>query len=147
MSTNKLMECLSECLVELEKNVDVSPSILAHACLKKLDPTDVSPALVGWACTLELRQLARGMLRPKESPKIGQEDLFTGLQERYPVAHKNGDDPVYRLREHLSLEDRWFNIERLRREADAKHKHADALQAETDLLEQQGYFKEMQNEL
>ena len=38
------------------------------------------------------------------------------------------------LREHLTFSERMRNIERLRREAEAKMVHADALQAETDLL-------------
>lgn len=42
------------------------------------------------------------------------------------------------LRGHLTLEERWLNIERLRHESIAKKQHADALEAETEELVRQG---------
>jgi hypothetical protein len=53
------------------------------------------------------------------------------LKTRYPTPAKSEDDVEYVLREHLSENDRWFNIVRMRNTAAALVRHADALEAET----------------
>jgi len=53
------------------------------------------------------------------------------LKTRYPTPAKSEDEVEYVLRDHLSEDDRWFNIDRMRRAADALLRHADALRNET----------------
>lgn len=56
---------------------------------------------------------------------------FSGqLQDRYPLPRIAGEEPVYKLRIHLSPEERAYNVSQLRKSADARNEHADALEAE-----------------
>jgi hypothetical protein len=85
-----------------------------------------------------LRQLARAYLRRKCDPtrvpfddEGGEDFLFSGLlQDRYPIAPKHGENPVYVLRALMSPEDRAYNVSRLRRASLGFSQHADALEAE-----------------
>lgn len=135
--TNKLHDSLAECLTQVDGEVEISPELLAHCAIKKLDPKGNAPQLVEWAANLELRQMARALLRktydslaPK--PDIGQEDMFEGLQEKYPC--KRRGEIVYVDRMRLSLDEREFNISRLKKEGQSKLEHASALQTETEDL-------------
>jgi len=57
-----------------------------------------------------------------------QGDMFTGvLQRRYPLPHKRGDTPVYRLLEHLTPAQIRWNAEQHRKVGHAHLRHADAL--------------------
>jgi hypothetical protein len=121
--------------------IEISPADLAAEAYKEIDPQRIAPALVQIAAILELRQLARAICRQqqRDSERIAEQgNLFDSyLQPRYPAVRSIGDgetEEVYVLRAHLTLEERQRNIERLRREAEAKTMHADALQAETDHL-------------
>ncbi len=58
-----------------------------------------------------------------------QDDLFPALQSRYPVAHSSDTEPEYVLLDHLTEADAMFNVNRLRREGEAKLHHADALES------------------
>lgn len=114
--------------------VRVSPSWVANEVMEHLDPERVSVELVYAGCHLELRQIARGLLRGKFDPpgapiEEEQHDLFPELQKRYPVPRKRGEEPVYVLLEHLTPPEAAFNVSRLRGEAGAKLRHADALEA------------------
>lgn len=141
--TTKLHDTLAECLEQVEQEVEISPELLAHCAMKVLDPKGKAPSLVEWAANLELRQLARALLRktfdplaPK--PDVGQEDMFVGLQEKYPC--KRSGEVVYVDRMRLSHDERKYNISRLEKEGQSKLEHAGALRTETEELEEAGYF-------
>ena len=51
-----------------------------------------------------------------------------GFQRRYPAVRSPGNDPEYVLFEKLTDEDLAYSIERLHAEANAKRRHADALE-------------------
>ena len=99
-----------------------------------LDGGRISPALVYLGCHLQLRQIAREMLRGKFEPDASADDdaqheLFPSLQKRYPAARSSNDNPEYVLLEELTAIDVAYNVARLRGEARAKQRHADALEA------------------
>lgn len=144
--TKQLEDTLRQCLEIVYNEVAISPAMLASCAINKLDSDNVSPILVQWGCNLELRQMARAMLRREFDPLIDKNDdhqpeLFTGLQAKYPCK-RNGEN-VYVDRMRLTKEERLFNIERMSREIDAKTQHRDALQAETDELDVNGFFAEV----
>jgi len=125
--------------------VEISPAFLADAAYRHMDPDGAAPLLVRYAAMLELRQLARSICRKRiddEQEAVEQlclTGLFDGqLQPRYP-ARRNGQE-VYVKREHLTLSERDAVCARLKAEATAKSRHADAFQAETDALLMQGHF-------
>jgi hypothetical protein len=116
--------------------VAICPAQLAADVMLDIDPDGDSPALVQTAAGLALRQLARAVCRSHQIEQeylVEQASLFEfKLQPRYP-AEREGDD-AYVLRSHLTIDERRKNITRLRREAEAKTLHADALEAETQHL-------------
>jgi hypothetical protein len=142
-STDDLLNLLKRHLLASAPAHSVSPELLADTAYRNLDPDEVSPPLVAWACVLELRQMARQLLRRTydgAQDEAGQGDLFTGLQDRYPGTGEHRG--LYVPRAQMTYTDRLFNIARLRREAQAKLAHADALEAETAELRAQGYWAE-----
>jgi hypothetical protein len=113
--------------------IAISVADLAENVYEDIDPQGLAPELVRSAAVLELRQLARAICRSRQVSDENQSQqgsLFEQLQPRYP----NCKGDTYILREHLTLEDRQWNIERLRKEANVKLIHADALAAETEHL-------------
>jgi hypothetical protein len=120
----------------------ISPSWVATEAMLEIDPAEAAPLLVRLGCHLELRQIARQVLRTFfedggsgfDDEADGMHDLFPDLQWRYPQAHVNPkDEPVYVRLEDLTPDDLAYNIVRLRREGRAKLAHADALQRYQDL--------------
>jgi hypothetical protein len=117
----------------------VSPTSIANEAMEcpELDPLKTvlrGQPLVWGGCHLQLRQIARGQLgrRFASSRKetSGTGELFKDLQWRYPTAHSAElEEPVYILRDMMSADDVAYNVARLRAEADAKSRHADALEA------------------
>ena len=112
----------------------ISPNWVATEAMHLLDPERVAPRAVYLGCHLHMRQLAREQLRGKyetgkDDDSSDQHDLFPGLQKRYPAAKSSLDDPVYILLEEMTETDVGWNIARLRAEAGAKLRHADALKA------------------
>lgn len=113
----------------------ISPSWVATEAMNDLDPERVSVEIVYFGCHLQLRQIAREILRkrfkPDEAPeRSAQHDLFPDLQWRYPTARTaKNEEPEYVLLESLTKEDINYNVARLRSEAVAKLRHADALEA------------------
>ena len=127
--------------------VGISTADLAARVYSEIDPGLVAPARVRWAATMELKQLARAICRERQVQSEHESENYSlfdiQLQPRYPTVRKcedGTDDDVYVLRSHLSIEERKRNIDRLRREGEAKIAHADALQAETDHLVRLGQF-------
>ena len=79
-------------------------------------------------CHCYFREIARGFLRRNCEPPA-DDDLFNGLQARYPIETPRGEEPVYVLRELLTDTQVAQNVDRLRRSGRARLKHADALEA------------------
>ena len=141
--TNRLYEAVSICIEKVSGEVEISPEMVAMCALKELDPDQSAPILVTWGCNLELRQIARQVLRKTFDPleredHIDQGSLFEGLQAKYPCK-RDGED-VYVDRMVLTKNERDFNIRRLRSEGLSKLEHADALQIETEELDGKGFF-------
>lgn len=130
--TQKLVDVISR-IVELRgKAIKISPSWIATEVMTNLDPKNVSPRLVWVAAHLEIRQLARGNLRKRfeDDEDVGMDDMFPDLQARYPTAHsEKNEEREYILRDKMSKQDIAYNVQRLRKEGEAKLRHADALEA------------------
>lgn len=123
-------------------DVIVSSADIAREALEIMDPQWESVDDVLYQAFLNLKQIARQKLTTAQrthQDAVEQMDLFGGaLQERYP-ATRGGDD-LYVPRHLLTLSERRINITRLRNEASAKHRHARALEAETEQLIDAGHF-------
>lgn len=149
-ATERLNSLLRERYNVLDEQgeVAISPSDLAFAVLREIDPDSSSPALVQLAAILELKQLARqvcGRRTANDDEASDQQGLFDGkLQARYPAqrTQKGYVEDVYVRRENLTVEERWKNINQLRREGVAKVAHSDALKAETEMLIESGKLSE-----
>ena len=131
----QLTEIVARIVHNCNDETDISPAWVATQAMKEVGATtrfQRDYPLMYKAGHLEFRQLTRGVCRQKwerDDEDEAQHELFPGLQKRYPIAKQKGDEPVYRLLEHLSHEDRVFNINRLRKEASKKLEHARALEA------------------
>ena len=144
--SSKLEETLKECLTQIDTGVPVSPALLASCAIKKLDPEGQSPVLVAWGCNLELRQMARGLLRREYDPEREaidplQVEMFDGLQDRYPA--KRMGDYVYVERLSLSLDERIEIETRMERHINSRIQHLDGFRAETQALIGRGHFSEV----
>lgn len=129
----KLAEIIARIIDARDGAIKISPNWIATEAMQELDPDRASPMLVHAGCHLQLRQIARQQLRQKYQPddSAGAEpELFAGqLQSRYPSSRTaRAEDPEYILLEHLTEHDISYNVARLRAEARAKLKHADALE-------------------
>ena len=140
--TTEIQGILSAIILGFDSELPISAEAVAAEAIDKMDPDNESPVLVRWGCVLEVRQLSRAILR-REYEEDGiegrQGDMFAGiLQDRYPGFGDHAGK--YMPRELMSQEDYERNIARLRREAEAKQEHADALQAEMDARFGVGYM-------
>lgn len=134
---NQLVALVAAVLETKGDEVHIHPAFVATEVLKKIDPENYAQRqlpLVYFGCHLELRQIARGLLRAKFDPTADTADpdqhpLFPELQRRYPLPHVKGEGPTYCLLEHLPPLAVAFNVARLRAEARAKGKHAQHLEA------------------
>lgn len=149
-TTEQVMQILREVYDELDGtgDIEINPALIAARTLKRIDPDSESPVLVGWMAVLEMRQMARSLCRRvsciAESASV-QSELFDGqLQRRYPALR--GGEEIYVLRECMTIAERRIMAARLYAEGESKIKHAQALDAETDKLEQAGAF-ELDNEI
>lgn len=114
----------------------LSPAAIASATLQAFCPEQLEPH-IAYASLEHFKNMARKALARRfedegdENPAYaGQGELFSGhLQDRYPVPRKAGTDPVYKLRDALSDDEVRWNLQTLRRSADARLAHADALEA------------------
>jgi hypothetical protein len=125
-------------------------AVLASICATHRDKPSLNPAWlateamhviafprelhnIGYkGCHLEFRQIARSFCRKRFDPAEAEApDLFPEtLQARYPQRPTDPDaDPVYVLLDLMDDSDIQYNIDRLRKEARAKLRHADALEA------------------
>lgn len=107
----------------------LAPEWVANEVMRRVDPRRVSLPAVYGGCNLYIRQVARSLLREKfELQETCQHELWPELQWRYPTKPEKSRKPVYVLLELMSAADIAYNVERLRKEANAKEKHADALE-------------------
>ncbi len=122
--------------------VIVSPSALAHQCFEAFATGDEDQH-IQYTSIEHLKQMARDYLRSRHDADgannpshcaQGEMDFgvkFSGqLQPRYPLPRKKGEEPVYKLRSELTSEERAWNVSQLRKSAQARQEHADALEAE-----------------
>lgn len=118
-----------------EKNINkgsISPSWMATQAMNEIGfPRELHE--IGYSgCHLQFRQIARSFCRKHFEPEETVEnDLFGDtLQERYPLRQtEDMQEPAYVLLDLLPRQDLLYNVERLRKEARAKLRHADALEA------------------
>lgn len=114
----------------------ISPAAVAAATLREFNPDTLEPH-IEYASLEHFKNMARKVLAHRfdddgdENPSYAaQGEMFSGhLQDRYPLPRKRGDDPVYKLREQLTDDEVRWNLQSLRRSADARLAHADALEA------------------
>lgn len=112
----------------------ISPTWLATEVMQKLDPLRNSHPIEYAMAHLQFRQLARSILATRlekaEPGHVDQHPLFPNLQAHYPSAVLSAShEPEYVRLELMTDDDVAFNVDRLRKEAASKLKHADALQA------------------
>src|SRR5260370_12844649 len=85
------------------------------------------------AAYLQLRQITRQVCRKQfdqdkeEALDPAQQEMFPGLQSRYPTAHSKGEEPSYVLRQAMTSEDVIFNVNRLRRDGQTKPARGNAI--------------------
>jgi hypothetical protein len=130
--SSALYEAISRVCDGYAERKGIHPAWLATETMVAIGfPHDLHP--LGYlGCHLQLRQMARQFCRKKFDPaEATEDDLFEGtLQPRYPRHSANAEDePEYILLDFLTSDDVDFNVARLRKEARAKLKHADALEA------------------
>lgn len=119
----------------------VSPEIISDAVIRGIDPDDDAPTLVRWGCILELRQIARGVLRRTYDGEPGQDGLFDDdLPEKMPGYgdHKG----LYVPRSQMTLTDYEGNIDRYEKELESKQRKLDKLRAEFEAKRDAGLFSE-----
>lgn len=112
----------------------VSPSYVAREVQSRYRGEGLEPH-IEYASLEHLKQMARRVLSARydaesDESEALQGELFSGhLQQRYPVPHKRGDDPIYKLLGTLTADDVAWNVHQLRKSANARMLHADALEA------------------
>ena len=108
----------------------INPAWVADEAIKELDPENKSPHLVRIAAVLQLRQLARPLLRKQFDPtKPANEQppsLFPELQWRYPKAEEKEG---YVILTEMTKADIKYNVDRMRKTCRGMSKHADRLEA------------------
>jgi len=132
---NCLRNIIREILDARRTQVRLSPAWIATEAMVKLDAEDLQKAnpLVYLAAHLQLRQISRQQCRhqfddaEEEALDPAQQEMFPGLQSRYPAMHAKKEEPHYVLRDSLSARDIAFNVRRLRREGRSKLERANAL--------------------
>lgn len=122
--------------------VFISPTALAHRAFETFSTGDEDVA-IQYASLEHIKHMARVYLARRKGADAdlseaysSQEEMdfgasFSGkLQDRYPIPHKKGEEPVYKLRSELTPDERAWNVTQLRKSARARLEHADALEAE-----------------
>lgn len=130
--------------VALKDAVLVGPKALAYKAYatfakdEKGEVRNVDPNLQ-YASVEHITNMARRFLSKKNDPDgddnevYGEQGAFSfsgQLQDRYPVPHGRGEEPLYKKRSHLTAEERAWNVQSLRKSARSRQEHADALEAE-----------------
>jgi hypothetical protein len=131
-------------IAELERQYEflkaadiVAPSSLAYKVYEHFSRGKVE-AHIQYTSIEHLKNMASKFLAKRNNPNADDNEVydqtsfeFSGqLQARYPIPHKKGEEPVYKLRSHLTPEERAWNVKLLRKSARSRLEHADALEAE-----------------
>ena len=125
---SRVHEDIADCVL-------ATPSSLAFAVLREYSSATLEPHLE-YASLEHLKHMARRFLARRhehegEENPVFQGEMFSGhLQDRYPIPRKQGEEPVYKLRSHLTADERAWNVKMLRKKAEGFLLHADALEAE-----------------
>jgi hypothetical protein len=83
----------------------------------------------------QLRHIAPGVCRKQsdaddeDALDPAQQEMFPGLQSRYPAAHADDEEATYIRRDAMTAKDVTFNVRGLRREGKTNIGRADALEA------------------
>jgi len=115
----------------------MSPAAVAAATFSQFSAEHVEPH-IEYASLEHFKHMARKVLARNfddagedNTAYAGQGELFSGhLQDRYPCPRKANEEPTYKRRELLTPAERAWNVKTLRKSADARLAHADALEAE-----------------
>lgn len=132
----EVMTALQRSLDALDSAIMVMPRALAVAAYRDIAPEQEQARLVEYLTVEKLTDMARKLLGKRfshasDESEAYQGELFSGtLQRRYPLPRQDGEEPAYKLREHLTPDERAWNVEQLRKSARARLEHADALEAE-----------------
>jgi len=138
---HQIMSEFSRQYALLSDAVVIMPSSLAHRVFENIATGEEEP-VVQYTSVEHLKHMARVFLAKQKDPDSeenpahraqGDFDFgpeFVGLQDRYPLPRKAGEEPAYKLRHHLTPEEREWNAVQLEKSGFARLKHADALRAE-----------------
>jgi hypothetical protein len=139
--------------IHAEIQQQIRAVIDGHSALDILSPTFIASEVldtfgapeeihVHWLSFEHAKHMARRILAAKFDPdgeenEVYQGDMFSGLlQERYPIRRGPGEEPVYKPRTLMTVDELDWNIESLRKAAVARVRHADALQVYRDQVAQ-----------
>lgn len=109
---------------------DIEPGNIADMVIRLWENGNTIDVRIRWAAVQEIKQMAREILR-KYQPSDPESEAYQGafefksLQSWYPLPGKSG---VYRRLERLVKNELEWNVNQLRKHADACQQHADALQ-------------------
>lgn len=118
--------------------VIIGPSALAHSVYETFATGEEDPN-IQYMSLEQCKQMARKFLARNcdadsdENSAHGVQGAFEfsgKLQDRYPLPRKSGEEAAYKQRHHLTSDERAWNVAQLRKSADARNEHADALEAE-----------------
>lgn len=138
------MSLHEQIVAEMQRFIDeredcavLSPTVLAMVAYDKFAPANLEPH-IQYGCIEHFKGIGRGVLRGRfeeaseNNPAFAQQgEMFSGkLQERYAVPRKRGEDPQYKRREDLTMEEREKIADRFRRCGRAWIDHGAALIAE-----------------
>lgn len=121
---------------------EIYPSALAYAVYVNISNGAESDK-INYLSMEHLKQMCREFLRRRKDADGEENDAhsaqgdldlgitFSGkLQDRYPVPRGIGEEARYKRRALLTSAERDWNVQQLRKSAQARLEHADALQAE-----------------
>lgn len=135
----QIMEEMEKHYHALGAAILIAPSALAVKVYDHFRAKEVVDPHIQYASLEHMKNMARQFLRKRNDPTAEEKIEDCGqnafqfskeLQPRYPIPHRRGEGPQYKLREHLTTDERVWNVERLRRAAKTFGEHADALEAE-----------------
>ena len=132
----EIMTAMQAKLDALDSAIAIMPKSLAHATYCEISPDQGEDRLVSYLTVEMLAAFARKLLGKRFSHESDETDAYAGdlfsgaLQPRYPLPRQNGEEPTYKLREHLTDDERAWNVKQLRKSAQSRLEHADALEAE-----------------
>ena len=109
----------------------VRPAWIANAAFKILDAEGITPMDIQYPALQQMQHAARSSLRGRfesSDGNIDQHELFPTLQKMYPIPVAAGEESVYLKLEMLTQSQALWNVNKLRKEAKTKQKHADALE-------------------